>query len=267
MRSPGVGGAYPRRSEENARRWEKRLERPMFVAALFVIPAIVFTSVDVPAGWRLLGEVLNWATWAAFAVEFVVMLSVVPSRSRYLRDDPIDVIIVFFTFPLLTSIFTSLRALRLFRLLRLLRLRPVVMWLFSTGGVRYAALFALLVAVSGGYGFSQIEDADAWEGFYWAITTMTTVGYGTPEVTKAETEVLAVILMLVGIGFVAVLTGALAERFLKGETELIEADEERVLEADEVLLQRVDDVSRQVTELRAALLIRGRPDPESRSTG
>lgn len=251
-----------RRSAENAALWERRFEKPLFIAALFVIPAIILTSVDVPAGWRTVGEVLNWATWGAFAVEFAVMMSVVPSRWRYLRDNPVDVIIVFFTFPKLTSVFTSLRALRLLRVLRLLRLKPVVTWMFSAGGVRYAGLFALLVAVAGGYAFSELEGGDAWNGFYWAVTTMTTVGYGKPEIMRTETEALAVILMLVGIGFVAVLTGALAERFLQGETRSIEAVGERAAEADEALLQRVDALASQVEELRAALLSRPVLEPE-----
>jgi voltage-gated potassium channel len=242
-----------RRTPEAAAAMEERFRKPMYAVALLVIPAIILTSVSVPEPWHTVGEILNWLTWAAFAVEMVVMLRVVPSRWRYLAANPIDVIVVVFSFPLLASVFTSLRALRLLRLLRILRLEPIVRWMFSSGGLRYAALFALLTAVSAGYGYSQLEGEDLWTGVYWSVTTMTTVGYGDVLPTHAETQVLAIVVMLVGIGFVAVLTGALAERFLSSEAEqLVEADERHAL-TDAELLQRIDALTIQVGALRAAL--------------
>jgi hypothetical protein len=55
---------------------------------------------------------------------------------------------------------------------------------------------------------------------------MTTVGYGDELPTTHEAKVLAMVLMLVGIGYFAVITGAIAERFIEsGEEERIEAVE------------------------------------------
>jgi hypothetical protein len=63
----------------------------MLVAALLVIPAIVIEQSDVAEPWDTIALVLNWATWLAFLAEAVLMLAVVPDRSRWLRDHPLEV--------------------------------------------------------------------------------------------------------------------------------------------------------------------------------
>jgi voltage-gated potassium channel len=91
----------------------------MLLAALLVIPTIVIEQSDVGEPWDTVAVVLNWATWLAFLAEAVIMLAVVPDRSRWLRDHPLEVAIVVLTPPFLPA---SLQAARVFRLLRLLPL-------------------------------------------------------------------------------------------------------------------------------------------------
>ena len=54
---------------------------------------------------------------------------------------------------------------------------------------------------------------------WWAIVTMTTVGYGDPPVTTDEGRVLGICLMLLGTGLVALFTGAVAQRFLASDVD------------------------------------------------
>jgi voltage-gated potassium channel len=55
----------------------------------------------------------------------------------------------------------------------------------------------------------------AWDGIWWAVSTMTTVGYGDQFPTTAEGRVLAIVVMLVGIGTLTMLIGAASERFVR----------------------------------------------------
>jgi voltage-gated potassium channel len=194
---------------------QRRFEIPMLVAALLVIPTLILDDSSHGPLWDAIGVGLDWTTWLAFLVEAVVMLWLVDSRRRWLREHPIEVIVLVLTPPFLGVLFASLRLLRLLRVTRLLRLGSYVHRIFSGQGLKYAALATAVFVLAAGEAFASIEPGvGPGNGIYWAITTMTTVGYGDVPITTSGGKVLAIVVMLFGIGFVALLTGAVAERFL-----------------------------------------------------
>lgn len=199
----------------------KRFELPMLVAALLVVPVIAVEQSSVEEPWRSAAELLNWAIWIAFALELVVMLAVVPNRWEWIRRHPIEVVIVVLTPPFLPASLQGARVLRLLRLLRLIRVAQLARAVFSLEGLRWASLLAVMTALGGGAAFAYAEGTrlSTWDGVWWAVTTMTTVGYGDiyPETTLGR--FIATAVMIVGIGFIAILTAALAERFVSREVE------------------------------------------------
>jgi len=213
----------------------------MFIAALLVVPVVLIENSSASAGWRTFGRALNWSIWSAFALELVVMLAVVPNRSAWLRKHPLEAAIVLLTPPFLPA---SFQALRLFRLLRLMRLAVVVRkyrLLFTADGLRGAALIAAVAALGGGAMFSTFEKGNSvWDGVWWAVATMTTVGYGDLSPHTTGGRLIGIALKLIGIGFVALLTGAIAQRFLTPQLE------EGVASVE---LEVADDVGRARSEL------------------
>jgi voltage-gated potassium channel len=224
------------RSDENVARWEQRLEIPMLVVAGLVIPSLLLDEPGVGEPWHRIGVALNWLMWTAFLV------------------------IVVLTPPFLTSVLNGVRLLRLVRVARLLRLKPLVAWLFRSGGLKYAALFTGLVVIAAAQAFSIEENTSYFTALYWAITTVTTVGSGDKLPTTTEAEITAMIVMIVGIGFFAALAGALANQFIEGRTEEIVEAEREALTADEHLLARVDAIAEQLEEVRSALRTRAGPE-------
>lgn len=219
---------------ERAERIERRFEAPILVAALLVVPVIAVEQSSLGEPWTTVAAVANWLIWLAFLAEVAVMLAVVSDRGRWLREHPLEVAIVVLTPPFLPA---SLQALRVFRLLRLLRLVVVARYarrLFSLGGLRYAAVLAILTALGGGAAFAAAEgkDVNTWDGVWWAVTTMTTVGYGDLSPATDLGRVVGMAVMLVGIGFLTLVIGAVSQRFLVPEIEDEVADVEREVSGD-----------------------------------
>jgi len=51
-------------------------------------------------------------------------------------------------------------------------------------------------------------------GLWWAVQTVTTVGYGDDVPTNASGQLLATLVMLLGIGFLTVITAAITSTFV-----------------------------------------------------
>jgi voltage-gated potassium channel len=213
----GLPGAGANRRSMDHERVQKRLEPILLVATLLVLPVLILQASRVDEPWRTLAHIGDWAIWLVFTFEVVLMLAITPDRWRWLKQHPLDVAIVVLTPPFAASLLSSVRALRLLRLVRLLRLANLARSVFSLDGVRYAGFLAALTAVAGAEAFRAVEGISSDEALYWSFSTITTVGYGDVTPQTDEGRMIAVAVMLVGIGFAAVLTGAIAQRFIATE--------------------------------------------------
>jgi voltage-gated potassium channel len=220
-----------------ADRVEKWLEIPILLAAVSVIPTILIQESSLGEPWQTIANVMNWTSWSIFVLELVLMLVLRPDRWRWLRTHPLELAIVLLSPPALPGSLHGIRVLRLFRLVRLLPVGPMARKTFSLEGLWYAALMSALTVLGGGAAFTAVEQGhnpavtNTWDGVWFALVTITTVGYGDIVPHTDGGRVIASIVMLVGIGFIAILVGAVAERFVHGKSsqERIEDVEQRVL--------------------------------------
>jgi voltage-gated potassium channel len=224
----------------------KHLEPFLLVAAILTVPTTIIEESHIGEPWRGIATGLNWVIWLMFFAEIVIMLSVVQSKRDWLRHHLLEVAIVVLTPPALLTAVQPIRLLRLLRVLRLFRLAPLVRKSMSMEGLRFAATLAVLTAVAGGAAFAAVEKYSVGDGIYWAITTMTTVGYGdiTPKTT--EGKIVAVVVMLIGIGTATLLIGAVAQQFVTAKVapalEEVEADEEDLLVQVREIAARLEQV-------------------------
>jgi voltage-gated potassium channel len=243
------------RVKTSSERLAKRFEIPVLLAALLVVPVIVIEESPVGEPWDTIATVVNWMIWLVFLAELVTLLVVAENRWRWLRQHPLEVVVVVLTPPFLPASLQSLRVLRLLRLVRLLRLAQIVRRVFTFEGVRYAALLALMAAVGGGTAFASVEkEPSAWDGIWWAATTMTTVGYGdiTPQTDTGR--ILGLVVMVVGIGFGTLVIGAVSQRFF--ETESRPQIVEEIEDADAELVREIRAIAARLLELETIVQAR-----------
>ena len=236
-------------------RYSKASELPLMVLALVMIPLLLAPEIfDLPPAQAELIELLDWFIYACFAADFAVKLYLAPSIPEHLRRNWIDVLV------LLLPLLRPLRLLQGARVLRLLAAARVMAFIvealqklrgiLSGRGLNVVLLVTLGVVISTAWLVSIMErDAgSSIEGFgdalWWAVATVTTVGYGDAIPSTPEGRGLAVFLMVIGIVFYSILTANIAAYFVetkeaKSEPGL-EAKVDLLLQQQIALLQRLD---------------------------
>jgi voltage-gated potassium channel len=117
--------------------------------------------------------------------------------------------------------------------------RPLMRESFSAR--RAAAVIAaltLLVTVGGGITerlLDRPEFPTISKGLWFALQTVTTVGYGDVVPTRVDGRIIAAVVMLAGIGFIAVITASVT-------AGLVESSRRRFAESERDLARRLDEV-------------------------
>jgi voltage-gated potassium channel len=116
------------------------------------------------------------------------------------------------------------------------------------GGI--IAGFTVLITVAGGI-LERVIDRPEFptigRGLWFALQTVTTVGYGDVTPQRADGRFIATVLMLAGIGFLAVITASVT-------ASLVESSRRRFVAQSEVdVARRLEDVNARLARIEAAL--------------
>jgi voltage-gated potassium channel len=226
------------------------LEWVVIVLALAVVPVILIEESSLSSGWKSVATVANWVIWIGFAAELAFVATVAERKRAALRAHWLDIIIIVVSFPVSIFLLSLTRLGRLLRLLRLVRLSALgsralaaEKLLTSRQGFRYVALATGVLIVVAGFAVSLADTntfPNLWLGIWWAIATVTTVGYGDVVPHTVAGRVIASALMFVGIGFLSMLTAAIASTFVSRDRQ--EEEHEDASDHDELLeiLRRIE---------------------------
>lgn len=214
-------------------RLTRALEWPMAMLALAVIPALLLDDGAATPRTHLIATAANWIIWLAFCGEFAARLAVAPDRRRFVRRSWFDLLIVVVSPPF--GVPDSLQGVRAVRALRILRLVRALAFLSigiktSRRALRHRKFhYVLIVTASvmllGATGLYVVERGrnealgSFWDALWWAMSTTTTVGYGDIYPTTGEGRLIAVLLMLTGIGVIGVFTATIASLFMIEDEE------------------------------------------------
>ena len=138
------------------------------------------------------------------------------------------------------------------RMSRILREPPSVR---TAAGVIVTA--TAIVVVAGGVLMRVLdhdEYSNVWVGMWWALQTVTTVGYGDVTPKHTSGRIVAAFVMLEGIAFLTIIIAAITSTFVaRAAEEREEAEEAEEQTADKRIEARLDDVTVRLDRLEALL--------------
>jgi len=270
-----------RTPREVARRYEPAIDAAATAAALAIVPVVFVGLQSDEASWLAGGPLADWIIWSIFALDAATK-ALAFGRSWVRRPAAwLDLAIVAITFPALPAILGAFRLTRLAyagriaRLLRFVRLaRLVILAQRAALGLRrllspeaLPVLFAtaLLLVLIAAAGLRTAESTEGevlalGEAVWWAVVTVTTVGYGdiVPKTPLGKT--IAGIVMVIGISFTSVLTAQIAawlsRQNLDQSDDEIRASitrlEARVVSEVQTLRQQLQAIESSLETLRAS---------------
>lgn len=205
----------------------KAFDVMLLLAIALSVLAVMLESVDeIRADWGRELVIIEWVFTIAFTIEYVLRLLAVHRPARYARSvfGIIDLVSILPTWLSLflpgAQTFMVVRAFRLLRVFRVFKLghflgEAEVLAAAMRASVRKILVFlafVVMVVLLVGTLMYLIEPVES--GFtsipvsvYWAIVTMTTVGYGDIVPITVAGRFLASLLMIAGYGVLAVPTG------------------------------------------------------------
>lgn len=207
--------------------WGKTFDVVLLIAILISIGIVLLDSIpSIHHNYGRLLLVFEWFFTILFTIEYVLRIVCTPKPIKYVLSfmgliDLIAILPVYMSilFPGMQSlvVFRALRLLRIFRIFKLYHFLVEINFLMLSllKSLKKISIFMMTVLIivivlgslmyvveSGHNGFTSIPDS-----IYWAIVTITTVGYGDITPVTGLGKFIAGIIMLLGYSIIAVPTG------------------------------------------------------------
>jgi len=208
----------------------KRFDVLLLVAILANTALLMVDSVITNPVIRVIVAILEWGFTIAFTVEYYLRIYCLKKPRKYILSfygiiDLVSILPAYLS--LLFPATRSLMVLRLLRMLRVFRIFHMHRFLYeghrlmnalrhSLAKILIFMLFVYIMAVILGTIIFMVEDGyneqitSIPKGIYWAVVTLTTVGYGDVTPVTPVGQFIAIVIMILGYSIIAVPTGIVA---------------------------------------------------------
>jgi len=170
--------------------------------------------------------ILDETILLTFAADYFIRLYLADNKKLFFRKNIIDLIAII---PF-NSLFQAARLLRITKITKLLKILKVTKLLrafvflekfknrispfLKTNNFQYVIWVTMSTIAFGTIGMNLAEGKPILDSLWWSFVTITTVGYGDISPVTGAGRIIASILMLVGIGFIGMLTGTISTFFI-----------------------------------------------------
>jgi len=206
----------------------------LVVIVLSIVLVMLESVPSIENQYRSLLQILEWSITLIFSLEYCMRIWIVHKSRTYIFSfygiiDFLSILPSYLAFFFMgTHGFMVIRALRLLRVFRILKLNrymnegAIIVKALKQSRIKISVfLFAVLTMViiigtlmylieGAENGFTSIP-----RGIYWAIVTLTTVGYGDISPTTALGQFIASFVMIIGYAIIAVPTGIVTAELSK----------------------------------------------------
>ncbi|ADD41284.1 potassium channel family protein [Stackebrandtia nassauensis] len=232
--------------------WERVSDLPLTILAIVFLLAYAIPIIfpDIPRRWHTILDYVDLAVWALFTVDYVRRLVIAEEKWYFVRTHLLDLAVV---------VLPPLRPLRLVRSAALLfsvvdrrtRAHPRRKMAILVGTTAVILLFlSALAALDAERGNPDAQIQSFGDALWWAIVTVSTVGYGDYFPVTVEGRLVAMTLMFGGVGLIGFITASVTSWVVE---KLSKADKVADDTHDNVdlLLREVRQLRDEVAELRA----------------
>ena len=209
----------------------------LFYVIIASILLVMLESVrEIDARFHILFKVLEWVITILFTIEYITRIITIKAPRKYIFSfygiiDLLSTIPMYLSFVFVGShSLVALRALRLLRVFRILKLARymgestnfVTALKESRAKIAVFLSFVVILCIILGTLMYLIESPES--GFtsiprsvYWAIVTLTTVGYGDIAPQTPFGQLIASAIMILGYGIIAIPTGIVSAQMVKSD--------------------------------------------------
>ena len=238
-------------------RFERAIAWPMLTLSLVFIALVIIPTVyTLSDETRAAIDIADWVIWAVFAAEYSVRLVLSEGKMRFVRSNLLDLAVILLPLLRPLRVASSARALRFIRGARVVavaaRSHRLAHRIANPRNVS-AVLMLFILSVTGGallvYEFERGAQGSNigtfGDALWWAVVTVTTVGYGDKYPVTAEGRGVATLLMLLGLSVTGLLVATITAAFIGASNG--EDDHHRQL------IERLDRIDAELSRINSEM--------------
>lgn len=198
--------------------WQKYSEWPLVGAAFVFLAAYsILVIAEPPQPYADLLGIVVGSTWVAFGADYIVKLLLAPQRGRWFVRHPLDLLMV------VLPVARPLRLLRPFTLRRVMERAPGTA--IRTRVLAYVIVSAVLLLYTVALSVFNFEKGapnanitSMGDSLWWAIVTITTIGYGDYYPVTVPGRWAAATLMVGGFAVLSMVTAVVSSWLVESVT-------------------------------------------------
>ncbi|MBB1079137.1 potassium channel family protein [Limosilactobacillus sp. STM2_1] len=192
-------------------------------------------------------DMIDNGIWLVFFADYFIRLILAPNKREFVRNNIFDLLSIipasslFFIFRI-AQVGRTFRLLKLIRIMRLVGFTGRLGVFFERNELLYYSYISIAVIIVAAAMFCISEKVSFETALWWAITTATTIGYGDVIPKTGIGRAAAIVLMLLGIGFIGMLTSTINEFFAKKDEQKLSAQLDQIQTENRQLKAELDEI-------------------------